>query len=546
MHEPNALTPRAIATGLCAGALLALGNLTVGLATGIWDSGQITASLLAFALASALPAGRGRFTPLENDAAQVLACAAAAMPAAMGLLGALPALQQLGLDLRANGLVLLTLGTSLALLGAGLAFLLAPRLLDEEKLPFPTGIATAELIGALHGNGDEARQRTRALLLAGAAALAIVWLRDPHPTLAGTGWNLHGAWADGVVPAALFLPLALGEVDGAALGLGVGVSPLLWGVGIVVGVRTGISLALGALFAWALGGPLLLSRGLVAQPDQLGTWLVWPGVAILVGASAIDLAAQARSLLRSLADLSGAARTGFARFSGPALALALLVLVSAHQAMGLSYLAGLVSLLLFAPLCATAPADVGAGAIVAGGAAEAATVLWSLRAGRILGAARFTQARSAVIGIVFGALFSLPAYLLLVRSAPIGSARNPAPSAAQWRAIAELVTHGTRVLPPGALAASLCAVLLGALLALGSRGPGARFLPSPIALGIGFLIPAAASTAVLAGGLLALVIGRLLPARASALPPSIAAGLIAGESLLSFALAALGALGLFH
>jgi uncharacterized oligopeptide transporter (OPT) family protein len=360
------------------------------------------------------------------------------------------------------------------------------------------------------------------------------------------------------------------------LGLGVGVSPLLWGVGIVVGVRTGISLALGALFAWALGGPLLLSRGLVAQPDQLGTWLVWPGVAILVGASAIDLAAQARSLLRSLADLSGAARTGFARFSGPALALALLVLVSAHQAMGLSYLAGLVSLLLFAPLCAlvaraagqtdvapisqsgqatqalagplcaTAPADVGAGAIVAGGAAEAATVLWSLRAGRILGAARFTQARSAVIGIVFGALFSLPAYLLLVRSAPIGSARNPAPSAAQWRAIAELVTHGTRVLPPGALAASLCAVLLGALLALGSRGPGARFLPSPIALGIGFLIPAAASTAVLAGGLLALVIGRLLPARASALPPSIAAGLIAGESLLSFALAALGALGLFH
>src|SRR5437762_10005427 len=84
------LGARALAAGLAVGALLCIANLYMGLKTGIWDSGHITAAILAFALAS------GRLTRLENNVAQTTACAAGAVPAAAGLLGAIPALQLLG------------------------------------------------------------------------------------------------------------------------------------------------------------------------------------------------------------------------------------------------------------------------------------------------------------------------------------------------------------------------------------------------------------------------------------------------------------------
>src|SRR5438445_13179024 len=80
-REPD-LTVRALASGLAVGALLCVANLYMGLKTGIWDSGHVTASVLAFALAS------GRLTRLENNLAQTPAAAAGAGPAAAARRGA--------------------------------------------------------------------------------------------------------------------------------------------------------------------------------------------------------------------------------------------------------------------------------------------------------------------------------------------------------------------------------------------------------------------------------------------------------------------------
>src|SRR5712675_3394757 len=87
--EPD-LTIRALASGLAVGALLCIANLYMGLKTGFWDGGQITASVLALALTS------GKLTRLENNVAQTAASAVGGIPAAAGLLGAIPALQLLG------------------------------------------------------------------------------------------------------------------------------------------------------------------------------------------------------------------------------------------------------------------------------------------------------------------------------------------------------------------------------------------------------------------------------------------------------------------
>src|SRR5437764_4223555 len=88
-REPD-LTLRAIVSGLVVGALLCIANLYTGLKTGFWDGGQITASVLALALVS------GRLNRLENNVAQTAASAVGGIPAAAGLLGAVPALQLLG------------------------------------------------------------------------------------------------------------------------------------------------------------------------------------------------------------------------------------------------------------------------------------------------------------------------------------------------------------------------------------------------------------------------------------------------------------------
>src|SRR5689334_13856599 len=91
------LTPRALLAGVGVGAVLCIGNVYMGLKTGWWDSGNITAAVLGFGLLA--PGGRrsGRpYSLFENNVTQTLAGSAAIMPGVLGLLGALPALELLG------------------------------------------------------------------------------------------------------------------------------------------------------------------------------------------------------------------------------------------------------------------------------------------------------------------------------------------------------------------------------------------------------------------------------------------------------------------
>ncbi len=249
------LTPRALASGLLVGALLCVANLYMGLKTGIADSGHVTASVLAFALAS------GRLSRLENNLAQTAAVAAGAIPSTAGLLGAVPALALLGREVPGWGIALW--GIALALLGILFGALLRHRLLDEERLPFPTSVATAEVIEVLHGGGEKARRRTRPLLWGGALGAAVEWLRDGRPSL---------------LPGALTVPGEIGGVQASALGIGVSTSPLLWGVGMLVGLRIALSMLLGSVLAWGVLGPWLV-RGLHVAPERgaIGTGFPGPG-----------------------------------------------------------------------------------------------------------------------------------------------------------------------------------------------------------------------------------------------------------------------------
>src|SRR5438067_2269541 len=127
------------------------------------------------------PLASGRLTRLENNVAQTAACSVGAIPAAAGLLGAIPALQLLGVHVPGWGIALW--GLALGVVGILLALALRRRLLEEEDLPFPTGVATAQVIEVLHAGGTERRSRARSILTAGFGAAVVAWFRGGKPAL---------------------------------------------------------------------------------------------------------------------------------------------------------------------------------------------------------------------------------------------------------------------------------------------------------------------------------------------------------------------------
>jgi uncharacterized oligopeptide transporter (OPT) family protein len=191
-------------------------------------------------------------------------------------------------------------------------------------------------------------------------------------------------------------------------------------------------------------------------------------------------------------------------------------------------------------------ASLTSGAIVSGVATQAAQSLWAFKCGDRLGASLKAQVLAPLIGVSVGALVVVPVYEVVARVYGIGSAQMPAPSVMSWKATAEAVQGGLSALPPYALHAGLLAGLLGVVLTLLTRTRVARFVVSPVALGIGFLTPVSMSATVFVGALLLTYLQRRHAAFCEEHVSSLAGGAIAGESLFAVLLAALIASGVLH
>src|SRR5712692_1747856 len=554
--EPD-LTVRALVSGLLVGVLLCGANLYVGLKTGFWDSGQITASVLVLALAS------GRLTRLENNVAQTAATSVGAVPAAAGLLGALPALQLMGIAVPAWGVAVW--GLVLGILGILLAVALRRRLLEEEELPFPTGVATAEVIEALHTGGAAVRGRARSLLAGGAFAAVVSWFRSGKPAF---------------IAESLPLPGSLAGIPMGSLGIGLSTSPLLWGVGIVVGPKIAAGLLSGSVLGWVVLVPWLVRGPLHVAGDRaaISSWLSWPATALLVGAGLVALLQQAGMISGALRDLRsvaahrsrrqvqgallvaaaaiGTVAVGKAIFhldplhSMFALALSLLGASICARSAGLTDLSplGSVGQLTQAAYGGLAPGravvNVAAGSVVAGAATQTSVLLWSLKAGRLLRAPVRGQITAALLGCIVGALVCMPAYSILLRAYGLTSPELPMPTALQWKAMGEVVAQGFSALPPGALKAAVVAGAAGVVLAIAEGTRAGRFVPPAVAVGIGALVPLEYSLTIACGAALLAVGGHFWPRLRSELAGVAGAGLIAGESLISVAVALLRSFGL--
>src|SRR6202171_6174468 len=167
------LTWRAVLIGSLLGGFIPLPNLYIGLKAG-WSFGvAITACILSYAIGTALHRARIVRTPmtiLENNCMQSTASSAGYSTGGT-LISAFAAFMLIN-----NSTLPLSPMVAwvffLAVLGVTMAIPMKRQMINIEQLRFPSGIAAAEPLRALHSVGDTGMRSARALGWAGALAIA--------------------------------------------------------------------------------------------------------------------------------------------------------------------------------------------------------------------------------------------------------------------------------------------------------------------------------------------------------------------------------------
>ena len=267
-HE---LTLRGVILGFLITLLFTAANVYFGLKAGLTFATSIPAAVISMAL---LRYARGT-TLQENNIVQTVASAAGAISS---IIFVLPGLVMIGWW---NGFPYLTCVVICALggvLGVTYSIPLRRALVTTSDLPYPEGVACAEVlkVGAEEGSAAESR----------AGLLAIVW-----GGIVSAGFQL-------VVATQLFASDVLGyfrlsRSSNAASGVDVSLSLALIAVGHLVGLWVGIAILVGLLIAWAGAVPWL--TGLMpfdagAHAADYATH-VWAKQVRFIGAGAIAVAA---------------------------------------------------------------------------------------------------------------------------------------------------------------------------------------------------------------------------------------------------------------
>ncbi|MCA9261525.1 MAG: OPT/YSL family transporter, partial [Planctomycetales bacterium] len=372
------------------------------------------------------------------------------------------------------------------------------------------------------------------------------------------------------------------------LGFAIDPSLLMVGFGAIVGLRVAISLLLGAVIAWGWLAPTLVSLGKIPAPQEEFSifasaveYLMWPGVAMMVAAALTSFVCSLPAVWRSFrADQTAAVRPhesnadeanvrdvpGRWLLAGGLAATALAVaaqralfgitLPMALLAVALTFVLaivaarvsgetgippigalGKVTQLTFGLIHPTSVSVNLMTANVTGGAAgQCSDLLHDLKAGKLLGASVRAQAAAQTLGVLIGSLAGAAAYLAIVPdpAAMLMTEEWPAPAVATWKAVAELFREGLDAAPEGAWSAAVVGAIVGCVLAATPNfmtPRAARWWPSPVSIGLAFVIPAFNSVSLFLGAAAAWAATTAAPERARRFTLPIAAGLVAGESL---------------
>jgi putative OPT family oligopeptide transporter len=578
------LTLRAFVLGAVLAIILGAANAYLGLYAGMTVSASIPAAVISMAVLRLI----GGSTILENNVVQTIASAGEAVAA--GAIFTFPALVILGqtgpLPYWDVTMLCLTGGT----MGSLLVVFLRRAYIVDERLPFPEGIACAEVLrtGA-DGSASAAPLAWGGIVSAGLKAMQDIF---------------------GIVPGSFAGARWFGD---AAVAGSINLSAALTGVGYIVGLGIASLVFLGGAIGWLVAIPIasaahpelrLLTASAAAQQIWstqtrylgVGAMLVGGIVTLwrLRGAIGRGLAESARMLRerrsviatrREDLDLSAPWVTGAVALCIPvvfaicfhlsrnlwlsaALAIALVAIGFFATAIA-GYLTGIVGssnnpvsgvtiIVLLAIALILEMLGVGisigprlaimAGAVVCTAAAMAGDSLHDLATGYHVGA----TPRSLEIAVLFGAALSsfamAPVLNLLIRAYGIAGTPSAhgqalaAPQAFLMAKVAQGVFRGGLPIATMAVGAVLAALLAALDATLERRNARWRTPVMPVAIGL--YLPFGLTVTILAGAILRSLINFRRGNSTSGPGLLFAAGLVAGEALMGVAGGALVTLGL--
>uniref|UniRef100_A0A832MIQ4 OPT family oligopeptide transporter n=1 Tax=Eiseniibacteriota bacterium TaxID=2212470 RepID=A0A832MIQ4_UNCEI len=575
------LTWRAVLMGSLLGGVLSLTNLYIGLKAG-WAFGvAITACILSYAIWTTLHAARvvrSPMTILENNCMQSTASSAGYSTGGT-LISAFAAYMVI------NGTVMptpqmLAWVFLLALLGVTMAIPMKRQMINVEQLRFPSGIAAAETLRALHSHGDAGMRSARALGLAGlGAVISKFWAEGLHLVNPGLAPAMIGTWIGGLNQS-VFGPAWMGRTVMLSW------EPMFIAAGMITGLRVGVSMLIGSVTCWMIFVPIMQGNGTIEGTGyrEVVQWTLWGGVGCMVSSGLLAFALQWRTALRAFADLAGmlGARKGaaddpLAKIETPAAWFVIAQLVGfaglawlGHTMFAMPIWQTAVAVLLSFALALVAcrvtgetdTTPVGAmgkitqltfGAlspgnmninlmsanVTAAAASSSADLLTDLKSGYLLGAHPRKQFIAQFAGIFVGTIVTVYSFRLLVPDASVlGTDQFPAPAMQTWRAVALALGQGLSALGAVKAWSLVAGMAVGVLLTLLPRWmpAHARWIPSPAAVGLAWTFHWYYGLLFCLGGLLVDQLERRNPAWAKEYTFPVASGWIAGESLMGVVL----------
>jgi uncharacterized oligopeptide transporter (OPT) family protein len=328
--EGQNFTLRGILVGLGVGLVICFSNMYFGLQTGWVSSMSMPASLIGFAFFRSLSKHLDLpFTEVENVLVQTVAGSMGTMPLGCGFVGVMPALnymlkpeEQGPLFLSLWKLILWSLG--LCYFGVVFAVPLRRQVIIREKLKFPSGTATALMIGVLHRKEGFPRPKSIGstedldfsepstpspndpsllLALAGPRQQSPEDLEGPQRS---SNWKAKvrllviSFAVSGVYTLSTYFFPILRNLPIFGIGLA---ENWLWtlnpslayvGQGVIIGPATTLHMLLGAIVGWGILSPLAKAKGWAPGPVnswESGSkgWIVWVSLAIMLADSVISL-----------------------------------------------------------------------------------------------------------------------------------------------------------------------------------------------------------------------------------------------------------------
>ena len=272
--KPKELTIR----GLILGSLLTLvftaANVYLGLRVGLTFASSIPAAVISMAILSAVKDS----TILENNIVQTVASAAGTLSA---IIFVLPGLVIVGWWTGFPFWQSFLICVSGGVLGVLFTIPLRRALVTTSDLPYPEGVAAAEVLKVGSGTRGETKDETGesregliAVILGSVASAGLAIL---------TATRIFAAELTGFI--------RLG--GGASTGYNIAWSLALLGAGHLVGLSVGMAMLVGQIISWVIAVPLLTSMQPAADGVDLAThtMTVWRTQVRFIGAGAIGIAA---------------------------------------------------------------------------------------------------------------------------------------------------------------------------------------------------------------------------------------------------------------